>query len=84
MESAYSNLNQPPLMSPESQDPPWWKVTQANTQQAMGDPKQRVMMAMLMQQLGKAGQGLAGGAPGQMAGPQAMIPGFDLYGMPTR
>lgn len=57
---------------------PWWKTSQQNMQ----DPKQRVMMAMLAQQLAKSGQGLAGGPPAPMQGPQTMVPGFDLYGNP--
>lgn len=59
---------------------PWWKSAQTNMQ----DPKQQVMMALLARQLSKAGQGLAGGPPAPMRGPQAIVPGFDLYGNPVQ
>lgn len=72
--------SQPPGMSPESQSPPWWKVAEANTQQAMGDPRQRVMMAMLARQMERSRQQLAGRQPAPMRRNQM----FDMYGNPLR
>lgn len=66
MISAFGNPNQPPIMSPEAQDPAMWNVMKANVgqgmntfSQSMNDPKNKLVMAMMMQQLGKAGQGFA-------------------------
>lgn len=70
----------PPLMSPESQSPPMWRVAQANMKDVASDPKSMIALAMLQQQLGKsAGQMM--GAPGPMAGGSRQgMPQFDLYG----
>lgn len=80
MLSAFDNTDQPPMMSPESESPSWYRIAQANRSQAMGDPKQRMMMALLAQQLGQSGQGLAGGPPALMQKRQMNVPGFDIYG----
>lgn len=78
--SSVYDATQPPGMTPESQQPPWWRVAQANTQSFTGDPKNQVMMALLSQQLAKMGQAM---------GPQPIqrrdnMAAFDLYGMPAR
>ena len=78
MISAFENPDMPPLMSQESQTPPWWKVAQSNAKGALGDPKQQIAMAMLTQQLSKMGNSMQP-QPMQRRDPLA---GFDLYGNP--
>ena len=79
MISAFENPNQPPMMAPESQSPPPWRVAQAN-HGMQGNPKQQVMMAMMARQLAQAGHNLAGGAPTPMPRGKARVHDFDPYG----
>lgn len=70
MRGAMTSPNQPQL----------WKMAQQGSGMGM-DPKQQVMMAMLQQQLAKAGGQMTGGGVPiiQRTDPMAA---FDLYGNP--
>ena len=76
MLSAFDNPNQPPMMSPESQSPPFWRVAQANRNDFMKDPKAQIALAMMQQQLAKMG-GMGGGGMMPQRNPMA---GFDPNG----
>ena len=79
MISAFDNPGQPPMMSPESQSPPLYRVAGANMNQGMKDPKAQIALAMLAQQMARMGGG--GAVPMQNSG---MAPKFDLYGNPIQ
>lgn len=78
MLSAFENPNQPPMMSPESQSPEWWRVAQANVKDVAGDPRAKIALAMMAQQLSKMGQ------PMQMPGGGGSMGNFDPYGNQLR
>ena len=82
MMSAFGDQNYPVGTPPEGMDPSMWDKMRANAGDAMKDPRSQVAMAMLMQQMAKAGQNLAGGPPSGMRRPQMNMPGFDIYGNP--
>jgi len=71
-------MQAPNTMGSPNQVPLWKMAQQGNGM----DPKQQIMMAMLQQQLAKAGGQLAGGGGAPMQQPGLMVPGFDLYGNP--
>lgn len=75
MISAFANPGMPPLMSPESQSPGLMGLARLK----LDDPKTKVAMALMGQQIGKMGQGFT---PPPIP-PRPRQARFDMHGNPV-